>query len=162
MAAVAGDEQVGHRRQGGAAAPRCERDEPEQADRVGPQAQPQPAERPSARRPSAASPEHRDRARAGDACAPAAAARRAQAGRRTTTARRARQHRAAGAGLQRHDDEGRQRNGDDVGGDAVEAGLVEMVQRERDQRDLDRQAGQDQRRAGCAASRAGQTSSSRR
>ena len=48
-------------------------------------------------------------------------------------------------GLQRHDDEGRQRDGDEVGADAVQAGAVEMVKRERDQRHFHRQAGGDHR-----------------
>ena len=38
--------------------------------------------------------------------------------------------------LQRHDDEGRQRDRDDIGDRAVEPGLVEMVQRDRHQREL--------------------------
>ncbi len=48
-----------------------------------------------------------------------------------------------GKRLQRHDDEGGERDGDDVGERAVEAGLVEMEQGDRRQRDLDGEAGED-------------------
>ncbi len=47
-------------------------------------------------------------------------------------------------GFERHDHEGRERNGDDVRAYAVEAGAVEMEQGERDQGELDRKPGQDQ------------------
>ena len=43
--------------------------------------------------------------------------------------------------LQRHDDEGGQRDGDEVREHAVEPGLVEVEQSDRQQRHLDRQAG---------------------
>ena len=49
-----------------------------------------------------------------------------------------------GQRLQRHDDEGGERDGDDVGERAVEAGLVEVEERDRRQRDLDGEAGEDQ------------------
>ena len=48
--------------------------------------------------------------------------------------------------LQRHDHEGGQRDGDDVGERAVKAGAVEMEERDRHQRDLDREAGEEQAR----------------
>ena len=45
----------------------------------------------------------------------------------------------------RHDDEGRQRNGDDVCRDPVKPGAVEMIERQGDQRDFDHQSGQNHR-----------------
>ena len=45
-----------------------------------------------------------------------------------------------GTGLQRHDHEGRQWDGDDVRGDAVEPGTVKVEQGERYQGDLDHEA----------------------
>ena len=55
-----------------------------------------------------------------------------------------------GQRLQRHDDEGGERDGDDVGERAVEAGLVEMEERDRHQRELDGEAGEDQREEDAA------------
>ena len=47
--------------------------------------------------------------------------------------------------LERHDHEGGPGDRDEIGADAVKPGLVEMIEGERDQRDLDRQTGGDQR-----------------
>lgn len=44
--------------------------------------------------------------------------------------------------LQRHDDEGGERDRDDIGERAVEAGAVEVEQRDRREGDLDRDAGE--------------------
>ena len=49
-----------------------------------------------------------------------------------------------GQRLERHDDEGGERDGDDVGGGAIEAGPVEMEQRDRHQGELDGKAGEEE------------------
>ena len=146
MAAVAGDQQVGRRRRGGPQRADQRGDQSEHAGPTCPQAQPQPADDDQAEGGSGHRRKHRHRA--------------AGPGHRMGHAQqhidgesgRAPQRRAEpdhiqqqSTGLQRHDDEGGQRDRDDVGRNPVKPGAVEVVERERDQRDLDHQSGQNHR-----------------
>ena len=146
VAAVPGDEQIGRRGQRSADRADRQRDQPEPARARGPQAEPQPAQ------------DHRPKAparhcrQAGDRAVEAADPMRQpeqpvdrpprRGPQRCAKPDRIEQQRA---GFQRHDHERRPRDGDQIGADSVQAGLVEMVERQRDQRDFDRQAGGDQR-----------------
>ena len=151
MAAVAGDEQVGQRR----------RQRPERSGHDRDQAQPPPARPPQAE-PQAA----RDHQR--ESAARHRRQHRHRAGRSGGRVRDPQQQRQRLPGqpperraepdqieqqrqrLERHDDEGGQRDRDDVGAGAVEPGPVEMEQRDRRQRDLDRRARSAPARAGSA------------
>ena len=146
MPPVAGDIEIGRTRTGDDEPSGQHRDQPEKAPSLSPQAEPQPAEQQQTERRHRHGRQHRYRARPprdkmrqpdqpGQRSLAQPPDRRAQ----PDTVEQQRQR------FQRHDQKCRQRDRDNIGQRPVQPGLVEMVERDRHQRDFHHQPGQEQR-----------------